>query len=312
MDLRKPVPSGFTLVELLVVIAIIGVFIALLLPAVQAAREAARRSQCMNNLKQISLGMLHYNEAMKHFPPGKITRGPCCDTKSYANWAIEILPYIEQNALFDRYHHKKFNEDPENREVRETLVSLYVCPSEEGAAKLDYPESGPGRTMRWRRGSYRGVTGRSEGNGQWDCDWSSGLPSGWRGVLHAVGTNSLEEEKIKYLIDGLSHTLAFGEGATKTYPSRCTFWAYSYTSYNSSQGYTQSRTLLGDFTQCCEVDGIGSGEPCKRAWGSYHRGIINFALCDGSVQPIQTTISMDSFCSLCGIADRESVSLSEP
>ena len=74
--------DGFTLVELLVVIAIIGVLVALLLPAVQAAREAARRMQCSNNLKQIGLAVLQYLEAMKTFPPGGITEGPCCGTKS--------------------------------------------------------------------------------------------------------------------------------------------------------------------------------------------------------------------------------------
>ncbi|MBD14236.1 MAG: hypothetical protein CMJ72_03605, partial [Planctomycetaceae bacterium] len=89
--------GGFTLVELLVVIAIIGVLIALLLPAVQAAREAARRSQCSNNLKQIGLGLLNYESARGHFPPGQY-KPENVNEKSAYSWSVWHLPYIEQQA----------------------------------------------------------------------------------------------------------------------------------------------------------------------------------------------------------------------
>jgi len=114
--------GGFTLVELLVVIAIIGILIALLLPAVQAAREAARRAQCQNNLKQIALALHNYHQAVGSFPPGKITEGRCCDRPSMITWTISILPYLEQQALYDRYDQTKFNEDPANQFVREAMV----------------------------------------------------------------------------------------------------------------------------------------------------------------------------------------------
>jgi len=87
---------GFTLVELLVVIAIIGILIALLLPAVQAAREAARRSQCTNNLKQIALAVHNYHDTYKVFPIGNWTT-------AYGTWLVSLLPFIEQQALADRY-----------------------------------------------------------------------------------------------------------------------------------------------------------------------------------------------------------------
>ena len=89
---------GFTLVELLVVIVIIAILIALLLPAVQDARESARRAQCTNNLKQIGLAMHGHHEVRKAFPPGGITDGACCSTQSFGNWAIYLLPYLEQNS----------------------------------------------------------------------------------------------------------------------------------------------------------------------------------------------------------------------
>src|SRR6187200_595115 len=91
---------GFTLVELLVVIAIIGILIALLLPAVQAAREAARRTQCMNNLKQLGLAALSYHDVYQHLPPG-IGYYPTANG-AFGTYFFYLLPYIEQRNLYDR------------------------------------------------------------------------------------------------------------------------------------------------------------------------------------------------------------------
>jgi prepilin-type N-terminal cleavage/methylation domain-containing protein len=125
--------SAFTLVELLVVIAIIGVLVALLLPAIQAAREAARRSQCQNNLKQIGLGILNYESSKKHFPPGQFK--PIGLSKAEAlGWSVWQLPYIEQQAIFDRFDFT-FNvaAHPNNRldlsGPSNAVISTYLCPS---------------------------------------------------------------------------------------------------------------------------------------------------------------------------------------
>lgn len=114
--IRRPTSAGFTLVELLVVIAIIGILVALLLPAIQAAREAARRSQCQNNMKNLGLAVLNYEQSKKKFPiavqteekdaPGNIaaqTKAAQDGQRLYANWAIQILPYIEEQPLFDSF-----------------------------------------------------------------------------------------------------------------------------------------------------------------------------------------------------------------
>jgi prepilin-type N-terminal cleavage/methylation domain-containing protein len=93
---------GFTLVELLVVIAIIGILVAMLLPAVQAAREAARRSQCTNNLKQLSLAMLTYHQAVGKFPPPGIS-------SNQVSWLVLILPYLEQKPLHDQFDFNQGN-----------------------------------------------------------------------------------------------------------------------------------------------------------------------------------------------------------
>ena len=125
--------GGFTLVELLVVIAIIGVLIALLLPAVQAAREAARRSQCSNNLKQIGLGLLNYESARGHFPPGQY-KPENVNEKSAYSWSVWHLPYIEQQALYDRIDFTVSSKDPPNNlpdlsGPANQVIPAYICPS---------------------------------------------------------------------------------------------------------------------------------------------------------------------------------------
>src|SRR6185369_3080712 len=92
----SPIKRAFTLVELLVVIAIIGVLVALLLPAVQAARESARRAQCTNNLKQIGIAVHNYDDVWKTLPPG-------CYHGVFGTWVLHILPFVEQQSLYDRY-----------------------------------------------------------------------------------------------------------------------------------------------------------------------------------------------------------------
>jgi prepilin-type N-terminal cleavage/methylation domain-containing protein len=128
---------GFTLVELLVVIAIIGVLVALLLPAVQAAREAARRTQCTNNLKNIGLALLNYADAKKVLPaatqyrPGKggAVFPPPPDNGPGGTWVVEILPFIEQQALYARFDRTKASNHQVNAAVVAAPLSFLVCPS---------------------------------------------------------------------------------------------------------------------------------------------------------------------------------------
>jgi prepilin-type N-terminal cleavage/methylation domain-containing protein len=130
-----PKRFGFTLVELLVVIAIIGVLVALLLPAVQSAREAARRSKCINNLKQIGLGVHNYEGVYRTFPIGHYD---CC----YGTWLLSLLPYIEQNSLYQNYVRPGAMEgygianmdirygSAQNLPVTRTQIAAYTCPSD--------------------------------------------------------------------------------------------------------------------------------------------------------------------------------------
>lgn len=141
---------GFTLVELLVVIAIIGVLVALLLPAVQAAREAARRMQCGNNLKQVGLGLITYADTKKALPaatqfnPQKaaLTFPPPPANGPGGTWVLEILPFVEQQALYARYNRKRSASHPDNFPVLETPIPFLVCPSDGDAPPGGVFESG--------------------------------------------------------------------------------------------------------------------------------------------------------------------------
>src|SRR6478736_3371474 len=106
--------SAFTLVELLVVIAIIGVLVALLLPAVQSAREAARRMSCQNNIKQIGIALHNHHDVKLTFPPGALNTGHN-GTPVYTTWTVEILPFMEQQSLYQLYRQDLVNSDSTNR-----------------------------------------------------------------------------------------------------------------------------------------------------------------------------------------------------
>jgi len=298
--------SGFTLVELLVVIAIIGVLVALLLPAVQSAREAARRSMCQNNLKQIGIALHNYHDTHLYFPPGKITLGACCATPSYTSWTISILPFLEQTALSEKYDFSKTNEDAANLFVRTQYIKLYECPSELKTKQKLVPESGPGNTAgaEFMGGSYRCMQGKTDGNGWWDTDQYGAQPTNWAGVLHVVDSK-LKQERMGTVTDGTSNTLMVGEYSTKTHPTRRTFWGYSYTSYNSGAAVAQSRVLLNDYDRCVAIGGTGAENVCKRGWGSHHPGGIQFIHVDGSARSITTTIDMNLFCDMATIGGGE-------
>ena len=177
---RHQLRPGFTLVELLVVIAIIGVLVALLLPAVQAAREAARRMQCTNNLKQMGLALQNYHSARGHFPPGALIEGACCKEPSKTGWSLEILPYMENQNLYDLLDPDVTIGHDNNKQLRESEAPGYACPSDlpqELLVPQSGQEAGWSDLKKFRTGSYRANTGRVNGKQTW---LSGRRPSQWR------------------------------------------------------------------------------------------------------------------------------------
>ena len=315
--------AAFTLIELLVVIMIIGVLVALLLPAVQAAREAARRMSCANNLKQIGLSLHGYHAAHGSFPAGNINRGaglcpgaaePVSSFSTQSgNWLIAILPYVEQNELYNRYDNRYSNESEENKSVRETTVATYACPSDSAIGTLAVPASGPASKVeaKYAPGSYRAVTGWSgDGIDFLDSEMMFDYKPEWRGPIHAVYTSfawGYGVESFSDITDGTSSTLMVGESTTSSNLARRTFWAYSFAYYSQSGVTSQQRTLWGDYDRCVQSDGVGAEIPCKRQWGSFHSGGMNFMFCDGTVHFIQTDIDLDLLAGMATIAGEETL-----
>ncbi len=157
---RRRWSGGFTLVELLVVIAIIGILVALLLPAIQAARESARRAQCTSNLKNVALALHNYHDTKKEFPaairyPANTNYQPLDDTRLFWNWAIDILPYLEEKTLADAFKIDTLTRlylPPNGADVnaipRATEIPVMLCPSDNGRGN---PFTGGGT---WARGNY--------------------------------------------------------------------------------------------------------------------------------------------------------------
>ena len=144
--------SAFTLIELLVVIAIIGILTSLLLPAVQASREAARRITCQNNVKQLGLALHSYHDTNRHFPAGRNMFGPPGVGVPSFSFHSRLLPFVEQQMVYDTIHFSVNWNDPVNATAAASAVSVFQCPSDSGYNGLP---------AGWAATNYRG----SEGNG---------------------------------------------------------------------------------------------------------------------------------------------------
>lgn len=320
---RRARVVGFTLVELLVVIAIIGILVALLLPAVQAAREAARRTSCSNNLRNIGLAVLNFEDTNKHLPAGSTSSDTAIGGPYWSTWAVDILPYMEEQAVYDLWVPTERFTAPENQLLRESFVEVQLCPSDVDLGVLKMPESGPGSGQMWAPGSYRAMSGHSLGmNGDhyWDnplaANHPNDMPAEWQGPMHVImregGRSGFTEPvKLGQISDGTSNTFLVGEYHTligsESSERRRSFWAYAYTSYNQSSAFFESRTLLGDYDLCTEIGG-GGAHTCKRAFGSLHAGgIVQFVKCDGSVHPVSNSIDMTLFVAAGTIQNGEAI-----
>lgn len=314
--------AGFTLVELLVVIAIIGVLVALLLPAVQAAREAARRTQCSNNLKQIALGAHNHHDTLNALPEavqmsyftavqGKHGTGQDVNEQFGPNWAVLMLPYVEQTALYaanDVDGYKKSGTQTW-RNMKGVRLKAYECPSDSGGSAAAYNGAGGG----WARGNYAANAGPTwwylTPNG---LSPQSGFESdpGWGAAGPVMSANY--GARLAEITDGTTNTVMFTEVRTgvEARDMRGT-WAIGLPGASVVCAHAIGDCLYpndnlpnADDIQNCDQFWTSELGPKKRmgcapGWysmqaqaRSLHSGnVCNLAMCDGSIRPIISNVS---------------------
>jgi prepilin-type N-terminal cleavage/methylation domain-containing protein/prepilin-type processing-associated H-X9-DG protein len=318
---------GFTLVELLVVIAIIGTLVGLLLPAVQAARETARRLQCTNNLKQLALGIHNFHDANKKFPLAfKATdaykSGMTDATYGQGiSWIAFVLPFIEQSALFSRVNFDiasiTTSSDPNSSLAVSNRVDTLYCPSngslEDGRLSGSATPASVARTMNYFGimgvvvpGSLAATYPKYSNGGTWP---QAIRPS--QGIFGVAATNSAVSLQprgaaAKDVTDGLSKTYLLGEIAWAGMGKQGNFNVLSYlVGYNGwglGQFINPARNIYYSRPiniSKAEVEGgltvPSDGQYNNMNWGSNHPGGTNFVMGDGSVAFVGDAIDMNVF-----------------
>ena len=287
---------AFTLVELLVVIAIIGILVSLLLPAVQAAREAARAAGCQNNLRNVSLACLNYESSLRTLPPGFISQ----DTKTEAwGWSVFILPYLEEQSLYDRLgvEQRRLADlfvaaggdltSPEIALVQSHLA-IYRCPADETPTLL--PGSGPGdRHFRGNNtpkdfepaaSNYIGVKGFFDRR----CYWPTGELCDNNGTF--FGDSRVTMQRIE---DGTSKTFLLGERDL-----RCQSGTWIGVRNPPGAGMYGSHMLIGRVSVRLNYPLNGAHNTCTEGFSSDHVGGAYFAMSDGSLRFVSEGIDFNN------------------
>jgi prepilin-type N-terminal cleavage/methylation domain-containing protein/prepilin-type processing-associated H-X9-DG protein len=282
---------AFTLVELLVVIAIIGILIALLLPAIQGVREAARRSQCTNHLRQLGLGVHSYADSHRGaFPPG------CVDDDTLIEswgWGAFILPFIEHKGLYDNMRVKQQKlydvlRDPKLRSLAQTPISVFRCPSD------ITPKQVP-KELRHFNG--KGNVGKIElGTSNYvACQGLFDKPGSFQnnGVFYNDSAIRMRD-----ITDGASHTFMLGErdwrcgaavwAGSRNPPGPCHWGVYQ------NRGRVSKKLNAPDAAEIPRPPGFDACDSCGEGFGSKHAGGANFVFCDASVHWIDTNVHFNN------------------
>jgi prepilin-type N-terminal cleavage/methylation domain-containing protein len=312
--------AAFTLVELLVVIAIIGILVALLLPAVQAAREAARRMQCSNNTKQISLSLHNYHDVYNKLPINYRPSGTTFQANySTWSWMQGILPFIEQAPLYGQLTPATPMRDANNLRVSETVIRTFLCPSDglnQNGLMNNRSDVQPttvikavtnykaccGSNWDWAPFINRPATGRwpNDGNGLIHCN----------GIIcsnsyNVPPSNASEVQRnltpFGAITDGLSNTFALGEAIPAW--SQWTWWYCNNASVSTCAIPLNYRRGMEELTRFVTN--------WNRNWGFYslHPGGATFGLCDGSVTFVSDTIDLTVYRNLATISGGETAML---
>jgi prepilin-type N-terminal cleavage/methylation domain-containing protein/prepilin-type processing-associated H-X9-DG protein len=268
---RRSLRTAFTLVELLVVIAIIGVLVALLLPAVQAAREAARRCSCVNNIVQLALANHNYEFHFESLPPG--TTNPDGPIRSepagiHVSWLVKTLPYLDQNAMWRKFDQELGAYAPENSEVRQSKLEVVMCPSYPGADMNEAKDAAPS--------TYAGC----------HHDAEAPIDDDNRGVLFL-------NSRIRFsdIDDGSSNTILLAE----SFPDENDLgWVSGTRSTLRNTGSLEERSWRRvDVQTGSPEDERLQSSTYVGGFGAAHPAVVNAAFCDGSVRSISSNVDSE-------------------
>ena len=297
---------AFTLVELLVVIAIIGILVALLLPAIQSAREAARRSQCINNLKQLGIAAANYHDVHKTLPMGNFS---CC----WGTWQMAILPFIEEQQLADLY---KWNKDPSsfddeyrydrnstvvptrNLQVVQTRITTLTCSTDEKQTNTTFV---PGGTYHNYVANYGNTNHIGSSCLAASCVKYAGSP-----FIGYDPDPTPKRTPFKKIVDGLSKTMMFSETVQGRYDDLrgFTWWGWSAGFETTATPNSNDSDFLQSVPDSKYCDPTLPNPPCGSATGanvfraaarSRHPGGVNVVMCDSSVQFVVDGVDLSTW-----------------